>query len=712
MSQYGFFVDLSRCIGCNSCTVSCKQWHDVAPGPAKPMRVYQWETGVFPDVKLRMLPIMCYHCEKPACMDACENKAISKDEQYGAVLVDPDKCRGDRKCWTACPYGSPQFPADGEGIKMVKCTMCIDRLKEGLKPICVLSCSMRALEFGPMEEIVRKYGNPARLGAQQGYGPCRLACPAGVNAEGYMAALSEGKFSEAIELFRETTPFAGVLGRVCTHPCESECQRGKIDQPVSIRTLKRYMADHELKEGRARATPVAATRDEPVAIIGSGPAGLSCAYDLAKMGYPVTVFETAPKGGGMLRYCIPEYRLPKAILDNEIRYVEELGVELRTGAAQRSLHDVFQEGFKAVFVATGAWISQKLGIAGEDAEGVLAALDFLKRVGSGEHVALGKKVVVVGGGSVAIDAARTSVRLGAEEVHLICLETRDLACRDRMPAQDLEVEEAEEEGIAIHPCLGVRGILTENGRVAAVETICCTSVLDGEKRFAPTFCEGPSPVIEADTIIVAVGQSVDPGILPELDKTPSGNIRADALTLETSRRGVFAGADVVTGPANVVRSIAQGKRGAESIHRYLRGTDLRGGRRPSVEDLATGSNEKSIRVPAIPAEQRKGSFCEVTKGLDNETAIAQTDRCLHCGTTLPCVVLKPVDPKRMVIEWDAGRALELWQKRRTEDGEPLPDIFGSPSDVIEAPVDIVGRNRLVLKPKNSEELLYYTTDNE
>ena len=615
MSQYGFFVDLSRCIGCNSCTVSCKQWHDVAPGPAKPMRVYQWETGVFPDVKLRMLPIMCYHCEKPACMEACENKAITKDEEYGAVLVDPDKCRGDRRCWAACPYGSPQFPEDGEGIKMVKCTMCIDRLKEGLKPICVLSCSMRALEFGPMEEIVRKYGDPARLGMQQGYGPCRLACPAGVNAEGYMAALAEGKFREAIELFRETTPFAGVLGRVCTHPCESACQRGKIDQPVSIRTLKRYMADHELKEGRARATPVAAIRDERVAIIGSGPAGLSCAYDLVRMGYPVTVFETAPKSGGMLRYCIPEYRLPKAVLDNEIRYVEELGVELRTGATQRSLDGVFEEGFKAIFVATGAWISQKLGIAGEDAAGVIAALDLLQRVGSGEHVTVGKNVVVIGGGSVAIDAARTAVRLGAGEVHIVCLESRELACRDRMPAQDLEIDEAEEEGVIIHPCLGARSIVTENGRVAALETIRCTSVLDDEKRFAPTFCEGLSPVIKADTIIVAVGQRADPGNLLELDKTRSGNIKADPITLETSRRGVFAGADVVTGPANVVRSIAQGKRGAESLHRYLRGIDLREGRQPPVENPVTGFQREKRPSTRHPGGREKGRLLRGNAGL-------------------------------------------------------------------------------------------------
>jgi DMSO reductase iron-sulfur subunit len=710
MTQYGFFVDLSRCIGCHSCTVSCKQWHDIAPGPAKPMRVYQWESGAFPVVKLRMLPVMCFHCEDPSCVKACENKALYKEEKYGAVLVDPDKCKGERRCWAACPYGAPQYEGDAPGRKMTKCNMCIDRLEEGLKPICVLSCSMRALEFGPFPEMIRRYGRPNRPDVKPGYGPCRLACPAEVHAEGYMALLSEGKFKEAIALFRETTPFAGVLGRVCTHPCESDCQRGKIDQPVSIRALKRYMADYELREGRQRAVPVSAIRDERVAIIGSGPAGLSCAYDLVRMGYPATVFETAPKSGGMLRYCIPEYRLPKAVLENEIAYIEELGVDLRTGVPQKTIDGLFSEGYKAIFVATGAWISQKLGVPGDEAEGVLYGLDFLKRANSGDQIALGKSVVVIGGGSVAVDSSRTALRLGAKEVHLVCLESRDLSCRDRMFAQDLEIEEAEEEGVVIHSCLGVRRIGVEEGRVSSVETICCTSVVDDEGRFAPSFCDGPSPVIKADTIIVAIGQRVDPGSLTELEKIPSGNIRADEITLETSVQGVFAGSDVVTGPASVVRSIAQGKRGAESIHRYLRGTDLKEGRRSQAASLSD-SNEKSACPAPIPVAERKG-FAEVAQGFDDDTARQQTDRCLRCGTTLPCVIFRAVDPRRMVIPWDASRALELWQKRQAEDGEPLPDVFGELSDVFDAPVDRVGRNRLILKPRNSEELLYCTTDDE
>jgi len=711
MTQYGFFVDLSRCIGCNSCTVSCKQWHDIAPSPVKPMRVYQWETGAFPEVELRMLPIMCYHCETPVCVDACPNGALFKEEKYGAVLVDPEKCQGTRKCWLACPYGSPQFESDEPGTKMLKCDMCIDRLEEGLKPICVLSCSMRALEFGRLDELIKKYGNLNRLDAKPGYAPCRLACPAEVDAEGYISLISEGKFKEAMQLFRETTPFAGVLGRVCTHPCETDCQRGKIEKPIAICALKRFMADAELEAGRDKATPVAKTRADRVAIIGSGPAGLSCAYDLIRQGYPVSVFEAAPRSGGMLRYGIPEYRLPGEMLDNEISYIEELGVEIKTNTPVKKIDEIFNQGFKAVFLATGALVSQRLNITGEDAKGIIYALDLLKKVNSGEKVALGSKVAVIGGGSVAIDAARTSLRLGAKEVHLICLESRDLTGKDRMPAQDVEIEDAEEEGVIIHPCLGITKIATKGDKVAGLETAICTSVIDVEGRFTPEFCEGPAPTIAADTVIVAIGQRPDERDFAEVEKTSSGSIKVDELTLETNIKGLFAGGDIVSGPADVISAIATGKEAAISIDRYLNGLDLKEERRPLAKRVDGNAGTKSHRTPAIPQERRKG-FTEVRLGFNQETAIEQASRCLRCGSTMPCVIFKPVAPHKQVIPWDATRCLELWQKRQPYDNEPLPDIFADITEITEAPQDIVGRHKLVLKAKNSQELMYYTTDNE
>jgi len=711
MTQHGFFVDLSRCIGCNSCTVSCKQWHDIAPGPAKPMRVYQWETGNFPNIRLSMLPIMCYHCENPVCKEACPNNAIYKEEKYGAVLVDYDKCRGTRKCWEACPYGTPQYHSDDPDDKMLKCDMCIDRLEEGLKPICVLSCSMRALEFGPMDELIRKYGNLNRLEAGPEYAPCRLACPAEINAEGYIKLISEGKVKEAIEVLREATPFAGVLGRVCTHPCEADCQRGQVDQAVSIRLLKRHMADDELKRGRTKATPVEKTKRDPVAIVGSGPGGLSCAYDLVRKGYPVTIFEAAAEGGGMLRYGIPEYRLPKDILDNEIRYIEELGVEIKGKTRVANSDDIFKQGYKAIFLAIGAWVSQKLGVEGEDASGVIYALDFLQKVNCGTGVELGKKVVVIGGGSVAIDAARAALRLGASEVQLICLESRDLTCRDRMLAQDLEIEEAEEEGVMIRDCLGISRILTGEDQVISLEMINCLSVLNDRGRFAPQFSDGPGPVIEADTVIIAIGQKPDTSAFPELERVPSGIVKVDALTLETNIKGVFAGGDMVTGQADVIRAVAAGKQAAVSIDRYLNGVDLRQERNLVRKGVAERPWIKSSRPSVLPVEDRKG-FTEVVEGLDEKTASEQARRCFHCGSTIPSVIFKPVDRQVPVLPWDSVRALELWQRRQPHEGEALPDIFAYITDVTEVPQEIVGRNKLVLKAKNSEELLYYTTDNE
>lgn len=712
MNQHGFFIDLSRCTGCNSCTVSCKQWHDIPPGPAKPMRVYQWETGVFPEIELRMLPIMCYHCENPVCVEACPNKAIHKEEKYGAVLVDPDKCQGTRKCWIACPYGAPQYESDEPGTKMLKCDMCIDRLEEGLKPICVLSCSMRALEFGPLDEIVKKYGSLRRLNAKPGNSPCLLACPAQVNAEGYIALVAEGKVKKALNLFRETTPLAGVLGRVCTHPCEAECQRGKIDEPIAIRSLKRYMADCELKGRAEKVIPFEKTKEKRVAIVGSGPTGLSCAYNLNRKGYPVTVFEAASQIGGMLKYCIPEYRLPKEILGKEIVYIEESGVEIRTDTPVKKLEEIFKSGYRAIFIATGAWISQKIGIHGEDARGVTYALDFLKRANSGENNRLGlNKVAVIGGGSVAIDSARLALRLGAKEVHLVCLESKDLTCRDRMLAQDLEIKDAEEEGVIIHPCLGIKRILIEDERVVGLETAICTSVLDAEGKFAPKLVEGPAPTIVADTIIVAIGQRPDSREFSEVEKSESGSIKVDELTLGTNIKGVFAGGDVVTGPADVVNAIAAGRQAAISIDRYLSGLELGQDRLPFFKSKIVMGGIKSIRPPVTPVKERKG-YAEVELSLDQKTASEQANRCFHCGSTMPCMVFKPRDSKTKVIPWDATKALELWQKRQPFEGEPLPDIFDELSDVTEVPMDIVGRNRLVLKAKNSEELIYYTTDNE
>lgn len=713
MTQYGFFIDLSRCTGCNACVISCKQWHGVEPGPMKWIRVYQWEKGAFPDIDLRVLPIMCFHCEKPLCAESCPNQAISKEEKYGAVVVDPSKCTGERKCWEACPYGTPQFKSDADDEKMAKCNMCIDRLEEGLAPVCVLSCSLRALEFGPIDELREKYGDKKGEIPAENQPPCRNACPADVNAQEYINQAADGKWKEALDIFRETTPFAGVLGRVCSHPCEVDCLRGMFDDAVSICSLKRYIADRELEYGREKSSAVKINKKDKVAIVGSGPAGLSCAYDLVREGYPVTVFEAADKPGGLMRYGIPEYRLPEKVLENEVSYIEELGVDIKTGTPVGKVEDLFNEEFKAVFLATGAWKSVALGVSGEDADNVIYALDFLKQVKLGEKTAVGKRVLVAGGGSVAVDTARTALRLGAGVVHLVCLESLDLTSRDRMPARDDEIEEARKEGVEVHPCLGISRLLTKDGRVTAVEGMECTSVIDDEGGFNPQFNECNIPaVIETDQVIIAIGQTADLSIMPEDTLSGNGRFAVNSITLQMGDSRIFAGGDLITGPLDVISAVASGKEAALSIDRYLKGEDLEEGRRIFPSSIRTRVEMKSLHQPVIDIESRK-DFTEVEKGYDEKTALEQADRCLKCGSLVPSVVVKRVDPKKQIVPWDLTRALELWKERQPVDGEMLPYVFEDYADVTGEPdPEGMGRNRLVLKPENSEEKMFFTTDDE
>jgi uncharacterized 2Fe-2S/4Fe-4S cluster protein (DUF4445 family)/NADPH-dependent glutamate synthase beta subunit-like oxidoreductase len=491
------------------------------------------------------------------------------------------------------------------------------------------SLDIKARDFGI------KMPPEVETGDKGGYPPCQVECPAGVNAQDFLYLIAQGKFIDALELVRLAFPFAGVCGRVCTHPCETVCERKEIDESLSIRALHRFVADYELRKGRGKATPIEKTKEERIAIIGSGPSGLACSYDLIRRGYSVTVFEAAPEIGGMMRYGIPEYRLPRQILDNEIALIEELGVEIKTNVTVKSLEDIFEQGYKAIFLATGAWTSQKLGIPGEDTEDVIYALDFLRKVNCGERVELQNTVAVIGGGSVAIDAARLSLRLGTKEVHLICLESTDLTLKDRMPAQDLEIEQAEEEGVIIHPCLGIKKIVTKEGKVLGLETVICRSVIDSEGRFAPEFAEGSAPFIPADTVIVAIGQRPVETDFAEVDKEPSGTIKVDETTLETNIKGVFAGGDVVSGPANIISATAAGKEAAISIELYLAGMDLKESRPTplkAIEEIPKEGVEKEERkvVPVLEPAKRIG-FAEVELGFDEQMATQESMRCLHCG---------------------------------------------------------------------------------
>jgi heterodisulfide reductase subunit A len=529
---------------------------------------------------------------------------INKKARY----VDVDKCTGCGECSNVCPVTVPnEFD---------------------------LGLGNRKAIYRPFPQAVPN----AFTIDKRGLPPCRVACPAGVNAQGYVALISQGKFKEALEVLRRTMPFAGVCGRVCTHPCETECERGKVDEPVSIRSLKRFMSDYEMSVGREKATPIERTKEDKVAVIGSGPAGLAAAYDLIREGYPVTVFEAAPKAGGLLRYGIPEYRLPEKVLDNEISYIQELGVEIKTNSPVRSFEDIFKQGYEAIFLATGAWVSQKMGIPNEDADGVLHALDFLNKVNAGTKVELGKRVAVIGGGNAAIDAARVAKRLGAEEVAIVYRRSRT-----EMPADRGEVDEAEREGVKLNILAAPVKVLTKNDKVTGIQ--CIRMELgepDASGRRRPVPVKGSEFDMDVDNVIMAVGQGVDKDALPkELEYTSWGTLNVDQVTLQTNIEGVFAGGDVVSGPSDVIASVAAGKEAAISIDRQLRGVDLKEGRpeaRKRVTDVSKEGVEKKARpaMPTLDPKKREG-FTEVELGLDEKAAMEEAQRCLNCGVCSECM---------------------------------------------------------------------------
>ena len=533
------------------------------------------------------------------------NVRIRKKPRY----VDIEKCNSCAECAKVCPVEVP------------------DEFEMGLH--------MRKAAYLPLPQAV-----PAAFAIdKRGTAPCRIACPAGVNAQGYVALISRGKFKEALEVVRRAMPFAGVLGRVCTHPCELECERGKFDEPISIRTLKRFIADYELKAERAKVAQIETTKDSKVAVIGSGPAGLACAYDLIREGYAVTVFESLPQAGGMLRYAIPEYRLPKEVLDNDISYIQELGVEIKTKSPTRDLAEIFNQGYAAIFIASGAQGGQKIGIPGEETSGVIHALDFLRMVSAGVDIKIGSKVVVVGGGNAAIDAARASLRLGAREVTVVYRRSRD-----EMPAISSEVKEAEREGIKIHFLATPTKILSRDGQLSTIE--CITMKLgepDASGRRRPVAVKGTEFTMNVDNVIIAIGQTVEKAALPkELNYTSWGTLEVDPITLQTHIAGVFAGGDVVSGPADVVVAVAAGKEAAISIDRYLRGVNLTEERQVIPKRVENVTKERAqlkarASTPLLKLDERKSSFAEVELGFDDETAIEEAKRCLNCGVCSECL---------------------------------------------------------------------------
>jgi len=499
---------------------------------------------------------------------------------------------------------------------------------------------------------------------KRGIPPCRATCPAGVNVQGYVALITQSKFKEALELVRKYNPFPAVCGMVCFRPCEAECERGKVDEPVAINALKRFVADCWLKEGVEKPKPVPKIHEKNVAIIGSGPAGLTAAYELVKRGYPVTVFESLPKPGGMLRVGIPKYRLPKEVLDAEIQYLKELGIEIRTDTQigrDLTIDDLLRDGYKAVFIAVGAQKSMKLGIDGEELKGVIHALDFLREVNLGKKVGVGDKVAIIGGGNVAIDAARTAFRLGSKEVCILYRRSRE-----EMPANFEEIEQGEKEGVKFHLLVSPKKILGKDRRVTAIE---CTRMKlgapDETGRRRPIPIEGSEFIMEFDTLIIAIGETPDLFPLPKgVEVTKWNTIAVDPVTQQTSLPKIFAGGDIVSGPATVIEAIAAGKRAAVSIDRYLRGEDLKMGREEEIKKVKEVPKEGRVKkarqkMPLLPLDQRVGNFKQVELGFTEEMVMEEATRCLMCGGCSECLECEKVCEAKAIIHDQKEELIEL-----------------------------------------------------
>ncbi len=463
--------------------------------------------------------------------------------------------------------------------------------------------------------------------------PCSDTCPARTEVHGYVALIAEGMFKEALELIKETNPFPAICGRVCHHPCEARCRRGDIDQPVALRALKRFVADRELEWRTSPPSAVKRTKKEKVAIIGSGPAGLAAAHQLVRMGYGVTVFESLPVAGGMLVAGIPNYRLPTEIVQLEIEDIEALGVEIKTNTTigkDISFDDLFKQGYKAILVAVGATTFKKMNIPGEDLDGVYFGLDFLRRVNFGERVDLGKSVIVIGGGNVAVDSARTARRLGCQ-VNLLYRRGREemLAARE-------EIEYALQEKVGMDFLVVVTEIIGQNGKVVGAKCLRTKlGPMDITGRRQPIPIEGSEFTLKADSVIVAVGQGSDLSFLPsKVGISKRGTIVVDPETFATNYPGVFAAGDVVTGPATVIEAIAAGNKVAIAIDKYLGGTGKivkeRVVKPILVKSEKLVSEKERHVIPTISVEKRIANFKEVELPYSEEMAIEEAKRCLKC----------------------------------------------------------------------------------
>ena len=557
--------------------------------------------------------------------------------------VEKKNCVACGKCVEVCPAGAVKL-----GQKLCK--------KDGSEVEYPKMPLPSEQKWGP-HMWTEDYRDKNRINCHEtGTAPCKTACPAHIAVQGYLKMAAQGRYQEALALIKKDNPLPAICGRICNRRCEDACTRGSIDEAIAIDEVKRFIAQQDLNaDTRYIPKKVVPTLNgeftEKIAIIGGGPAGLSCAFYLAEKGYRPTIFEKNDRPGGMLVYGIPSYKLEKDVVAAEIEIIEAMGVEIKTGVEvgkDVTIQQLRDQGYKAFYVAIGCQGGRKPGVPGEDAQGATTAVDFLREVGATEKYDIKGDVVVIGGGNVAIDAARSSHRVGAPKVSMFCLESRET-----MPASAEEIYEAEEEDVVINCGWGPKEILVEDGKVSGVVFKKCTSVTDAEGRFNPTYDENETMVVACKHVIFSVGQSIVWGDLLQGSKVQLGRGNgavADALTYQTAEPDIFVGGDVYTGPKFAIDAIAAGREGAISIHRFVQphssltiGRNRRDFISLDKEDILVENYDNSSRqIPGRDTSvDHKKSFRDTSTGFTEEQVKAETARCLGCGVTV-------VDPNKCI----------------------------------------------------------------